>query len=259
MLLLYRWFWAPFVALQFLTHIPITFIPEWVYADDYIKKTSYIFYPMVGIIVGGIGALTFSVCSHIGLSVYSTAIITVVSTAIVTGAFHEDGAADTADALGPHKREDALRAMRDSRIGTFGTVALWALLTLKVSAVIAIPNHDIYKALIAAHILARWTPLPLALWIPYVQTTEGLGGQMTRFIIGKAALAGSILTVIAAFALFGYQCIPLLIAAIIITAITGIFYIRKFGGITGDCLGATNQITETLVLLLFSKGLHLYI
>ena len=73
--------------------------------------------------------------------------LTVVSSAIVTGAFHEDGLADVCDGLGPHTREDALRVMRDSRIGTFGGVGLWMLLTLiKHRAVASLPPSHLWAA-----------------------------------------------------------------------------------------------------------------
>ena len=245
---LQSWLWAPVVAIQFLTRIPIRGVPDWAYEDE-TRGKSFAFYPAVGVIVGAFGGLTALVASRLHLPSMACAILAVVSTATVTGALHEDGLADVADGLGPHNREDALKAMRDSRIGSFGTIALWALLTLKVVAISSLHDWSLCKAIIAAHVLSRWSSLPLSIALPYAQSTAGLGAKMAAALNVKFVVIASVIT--AALVLSTLNPIVAVrsgVVASIITFVTGLFYRKKFGGVTGDCLGATNQLVEVAVL-----------
>jgi len=192
----------------------------------------------------------------LGLPPLAGAVCAVAATAGVTGAFHEDGVADTFDALGPHTREDALRVMRDSRIGTFGTVALWAVLTLKASALIALPPHDIWRPLLCAHVLARWSSLPLAMFLPYAQETKGLGAGLASLATAREFVPATLLALLTVGLLSGPLHAALFVAATLaVILLTGTFYRNRFGGVTGDCLGATNQIVETVTLLMAAMSL----
>ena len=177
--------------------------------------------------------------------------LAVAATAMTTGAFHEDGLADTSDALGPHSREKALEVMRDSRIGTFGAVALWAVLTLKAAALAVLPPHSFWPVLLTAHVLARWSSLPLARWLPDARGAKGLGAGLAALINRRGLLMATVLMAVCLFALVGlHRSLWLLGSALTVLLLTGIFYRRRFGGVTGDCLGATNQLVETLTLLI---------
>ena len=244
-----EWLWAPIVAIQFLTRIPIRGVPDWAYEDGASRGKSFAFYPAVGVIVGTIGAGIASLCCWLHLPSMAGAVLAVVSMAMVTGALHEDGLADVADGLGPHNRDDALKAMRDSRIGSFGTIAIWALLTLKVVAIGSMQPGSLFKAIIAAHVLSRWSSLPLSLALPYAQSTPGLGAKMAAALSVKFVLLATVLTaalVLATLSPMAAVRCGLITGAL--TLLTGLFYRNKFGGITGDCLGATNQIVEAAVL-----------
>jgi len=244
-----EWLWAPIVAIQFLTRIPIRGVPDWAYEDGASRGKSFAFYPVVGVIVGAVGALMACASYAMHLPPMAAAILAVVPTAMITGALHEDGLADVADGLGPHNRDDALKAMRDSRIGSFGTIALWALLTLKVVAIGSMHPGSLFKAIIAAHVLSRWSSLPLSLALPYAQSTPGLGAKMVAALSVKLVLLATVIT--AALVLVALSPVVAVRCGLItgaVTFVTGLFYRGKFGGITGDCLGATNQIVETAVL-----------
>jgi len=244
-----EWLWAPIVAVQFLTRIPIRGVPDWAYEDGASRSKSFVFYPAVGVIVGAIGASMASISYWLHLPSMAAAILAVVSTAMVTGALHEDGLADVADGLGPHNRDDALKAMRDSRIGSFGTIAIWALLSLKVVAIGSIHPASLFKAIIAAHVLSRWSSLPLSIALPYAQSTPGLGAKMAAALSVKFVLLATLLTAALVLALLNPTvAVRCGLVAGAITFVTGLFYRSKFGGITGDCLGATNQIVEAAIL-----------
>lgn len=250
------WLWAPLIALQFFTRIPIRFIPDSVYAEDGGREKSFAFYPLVGVVVGLAGAGIMVVCHDLGLPKLASAILTIAVTVTITGALHEDGFADVADGLGPHDRDDALKAMRDSRIGSFGAIALWALLSLKAIALSSIAFENVGKAIIAAHVLARWSSLPMSKVPPEAQSTSGLGAQMAAAITLKSIALGTLLSVLIVIPALGIVTGARSgIAAVVVIVFTGLFYRSRFGGVTGDCLGATNQIIEVVTLFIVSRNL----
>lgn len=246
------WLWAPLIAVQFLTRIPILFVPDDAYdAPAEGRKKALVFFPLVGLIVGGVGAAVWCVATALRLPLLAAGVLTVTATAMATGAFHEDGVADTADALGPHSREKALEVMRDSRIGTFGSIALWAILTLKVAALGAIPVGPLVRVFLAAHVLARWSSLPLSLALPNAREPKGLGASLASLINGRGLAGATALMALTLFALLGFhRGAILLLDTLALIILTGLFYRNRFGGVTGDCLGATNQIVEAAVLLI---------
>lgn len=264
------WAWAPVIAIQFLTRIPLRGVPDWAYEDSAGRGKSFAFYPLVGALVGSIGATVLWLAHRLHLPPAASAIAAVLSTAAVTGALHEDGLADVADGLGPHNREDALKAMRDSRLGSFGTIALWGLLTLKVVAISSLSAESVCKAIIAAHVFARWSPLPLAKMMslsPFLvgergrgrvvsdaAATPGLGASMAAALSTGAVLMATLITAALTVPLLGPTAAERCgIGACLLIVATGLFYRARFGGITGDCLGATNQIVEVATLFLMLK------
>lgn len=247
------WAYAPAIAFQFLTRIPINFVPDDAFDEWGGRRAALVFFPLVGIVVGAIGGSIFDAISWIGLPAAAAAIGAVAATASTTGCFHEDGFADTADGLGPHSREAAFRAMRDSRIGSFGSMALWALLSLKVVALTSIASHSVLLVMVAAHAAARWSPLPLARFLPYVQETSGLGGGIAQLVGRREILLSTLLMLAIVMAVFQFSTLTALGVAISLTVLCGLFFRRRFGGVTGDCLGAANQVVETGLLLLASR------
>jgi adenosylcobinamide-GDP ribazoletransferase len=242
--------WAPFIALQFLTRIPIRFIPDWAY-DAGGRQAALIFFPLVGVIVGVIGASACLAARTCHLPSLACAIIAVAVTALTTGAFHEDGIADTFDAIGSHTRERALEIMRDSRIGTFGSIGLWVILALKSASIQTLPNADLFSTLICAHVLARWSSLPLARALPYARHTSGLGAGIAELISTRELIAATVIAaIIIGLAASPLRAVYFVIGSVLAILLTGSFYKSKFGGITGDCLGATNQIVEVIILLI---------
>ena len=251
------WLWAPLIAVQFLTRIPVRGVPDWAYDEAGGKRAALAFFPAVGILVATIAAGVYAAGTALGLNALAVAVLTVVSSAIVTGAFHEDGLADVCDGLGPHTREDALRVMRDSRIGTFGGVGLWMLLTLKASGIASLPPAHLWAALVAAHMLARWSSLPLSMALPYAREAKGANAGIAALVTGRETAIATLITIMVIWASLGVVHGSLLfLGAALVAAATGWFYKNKFGGVTGDCLGATNQLVEVATLLTAARLLH---
>jgi adenosylcobinamide-GDP ribazoletransferase len=213
-------------------------------------------YPVVGIVVGGIGGAAFWVGASLGLPPVLAAIWTLAAMLWTTGALHEDGAADTADGFGGGAtRERKLEIMRDSRIGAFGALALLLALSTRVAALTLLGRPAaVAGALIVAGALARSTMAGLLAALPPARA-DGLAaglhpaGATAAAACGIAALAGLLL-------------LPgrLAVTAIMATALSAVamrrLANRQVGGHTGDILGATEILTECVVLTIIASARH---
>jgi adenosylcobinamide-GDP ribazoletransferase len=167
---------------------------------------------------------------------------------LITGGFHEDGLADTADAFGGGwNREQALTILRDSRIGSFGALALVLSVLARFLLLSILPANRFTALVVSAHVLCRWTTLPLSYFLRSARESDGQGARIAQKISPTSFLIGTLLT----FAIVLYLMrrafwIPALVA-LVITTLSGLYYFRRIGGVTGDCFGATNQLTEIAV------------
>ena len=233
------------LAVHFLTRIPTPFDVD--YSPQRLLDASR-YYPLVGAIVGTVAATAYYV-TDLALPTTIAVIIATAATALLTGAFHEDGLADTFDGIsGGHDRNRALEIMHDSRIGTFGALALILVITLKIAALSSLSDTTtIIIALIAAHIISRTSIVIVQATSTYARETGIAGPQDQPFKPINTIIATlTALITIAALALILSPTAALLATA---GAITGHILIRlyfqpKLKGHTGDTLGATQQITE---------------
>jgi adenosylcobinamide-GDP ribazoletransferase len=174
-------------------------------------------------------------------------VLSVAATVLLTGALHEDGLADAADGFGGGATpERVLEIMRDSRIGSYGAVALVLAIITKLASLASLSRVEIMTALIAGHTLARWSSVPLLYRLPYLGTKGAAfsgGVTTTRLVIATVLGLG-----ICALALQRHALIPVLVSAVM-TAAAGAYFRRRLGGVTGDCLGATNQLVELATYL----------
>lgn len=255
------WLWPPLIALQFLTRLPVRGVPVSAYESESIRRRSLACFPTVGALVGLVGGLAALLVRRLGLPELVSGVVAVAATAAMTGALHEDGLADVFDSLGAHTKAKALEIMRDSRIGAFGSIALWTLLTLKALAIASLPSEYVLRIVVCAHMLSRWSSLPLALALRNARAGDGLAARFAEPLTWRELLAASLvawggtLLLLGATPLFTPlpNSLPSLKMVLVISCCllaTGAFYERRFGGVTGDCLGATNQIVEAAVLLL---------
>ena len=166
-----RWWGLLLVAVQALTRVPVH-APH----GDRLLRAAAVCFPIVGIGIGLFaGAVMLVATGH--LAALPSALLTIAAATLLTGALHEDGLADCCDALGAGSRQDALRIMRDSRIGAFGTVGLVLVLALRASLLAAVPAP--LPVLVAAHAASRfWMLVPGAL-LPYARD-HGMAGTLTR-------------------------------------------------------------------------------
>ncbi|WP_299899294.1 adenosylcobinamide-GDP ribazoletransferase [uncultured Aquimarina sp.] len=236
-----------FTALMFFTRIPC---PKWVNHDpEYLRKSSK-YFPLVGILVGGIGAIVFYGFSLL-FSTEIALLLSMASTIYTTGAFHEDGFADVCDGFGGGwTKEKILLIMKDSRLGTYGTVGILLVLAIKFSALRETETSYIPLILISGHSLSRFIATTLIYTHPYVRDTEDSKAKPAAKSMSLSMLLFSTLFGILPLVFFFN---PLICLAIIPMYISKMFLAAKFkkwiGGQTGDCAGAVQQLSEVVFYL----------
>ncbi len=233
---------APLAALQFLTRIPVplTYFPDGIFAR------SLAWFPLVGLLIGTLaGQLHRLLAAHLPRPI--AAVFTVTFLVALTGALHEDALADCADAFGlKHSAEKTIEILRDSRIGSFGGVALALSLTARVLLIAALPVERVLPFLIASATLARWSTLPLAL-LP-AAAASGQGARIAGRAPASVLLLGTASMLLILGLTLRWQALGVCGTAILLVFATGAFYLRRLGGVSGDCFGATNQLVEIAVL-----------
>jgi adenosylcobinamide-GDP ribazoletransferase len=237
---------AFFGAVRFFTRLPV---PAWVGHSAEGLNASARYFSAVGLLVGLIGGLVFAAAAALWPMPLAI-LLSMAATIYVTGAFHEDGLADTADGMGGGwTKEDVLRIMKDSRTGSYGVVAMALVLLGKFVALSQLPLVWIPAALVAGHSLSRFCATVLIAALDYVR--EDLQSKAkplaTRLSAGSLLVAGS-------FALAGlatcnfFSGTPLLLSGVGLAALVTLWLARKMkkrlGGYTGDLLGATQQASE---------------
>jgi adenosylcobinamide-GDP ribazoletransferase len=240
------------VALGFYTRLP--FPHDRAYGGEELARGSWAA-PVAGALVGAFGALAYALAHAVGLGPLPAAGLALVATLVVTGALHEDGLADTADAFGAGASPQArLAIMRDSRIGTFGACALILSIGLRWAALASVASPTrAAAALIAAHAAARAMPPLLMLLIPPARP-DGLSadaGMPPADSVAGAALLGLLALIVGLGFLKG-----LIAAALLALCLAGMrrLALDKVGGQTGDVLGALEQVCEAVVLLVAARS-----
>jgi len=207
-------------------------------------------FPLIGALVGGLGAGVYWLAVTIGLHPFVSATLAVAATVLVTGCLHEDGLADTADGFGGGGTKDRkLEIMRDSRSGAYGVAALLLSVLLRVGAIASLVEPGLVAAaLIAAHAAARATLPVFMLAVPRARQ-DGLSAAAGRPPLG-CVIAASMLGLLALALCLGPA--NALIAALVVVAAAGLMAwlsLRQIGGQTGDVLGAVEQVSEIAILL----------
>ena len=236
------------VAVQFLTRLPVPvlsgFEPSWM-------DKSIAYFPLVGSIVGAMSAIVWLAANQVWQPPIA-AILAIAAGIAATGAFHEDGLADTADGLGGGlTREKRLLIMKDSRIGTYGTVVLVTALALKVASLAVMSPWAGAVALLAAHTCGRIVPVVASKLVPYAGVSEG--AKIAPMIPTDRRLAFAVTTGLVP-ALF-IPFVPML-AALLVGVAASTWLLAKarklIGGQTGDVLGAAEQVFEVAVLIVLA-------
>lgn len=248
-----------FIALQFFTRLPI---PAWVGFEPQWLQQCARYFPAVGWLVGLFSAGTFGLALMIFPPTVA-ALFAIVASVWMTGGFHEDGWADTCDGLGGAvSREKALVIMKDSRLGTYGALGLVLILGLKVAALAALAERSAPLAwllLVWGHMASRLAPLLLMRSLPYAGDAEHakakpLATQISRGSLTAAVLMAAVFTLPMLAAPWPLPALLLLTGLPLLVAGLGVVGLhrwlrRRLGGYTGDNLGASQQLTEVLILL----------
>jgi len=238
------------LALQFLTVLPLK-IRKF---SEKKMASSMIFFPVSGLFLGlflsGIGRLLLM----LNFSPLALSIILVVALVILTGGMHLDGLSDTADAFfSGRPREEMLEIMRDSHIGVMGVLSLVSVMLLKIGFLFSVSAALKTTALLLMCVLSRWSAV-LAMFLFEYARMEGKAKVFIRGINLKVFLSSLAMVILLAFAIWRLK--GLLVLAIVAGCayLLGSFSRRKIGGITGDTLGATIELTETVVLFIMCIG-----
>ena len=228
-------------AIQYFTRLPM---PSWVGHSEARLQGTARYFSLVGVLVGGVGALAYWAASQV-LPAPLPAILSTAATILLTGALHEDGLADTFDGLGGGAtRERALVIMKDPRVGSFGVIALVLTLLLKIAALNSLPAAIVPLALIAGHAFSRACAISLLFVSNYVGSPEQSRAQPVARRMGSGEFFFA--TVVGMVPLLGcgiYGFVAGLFAIPVWLTLTR-WFMRRLGGFTGDTLGATQQLTE---------------
>jgi adenosylcobinamide-GDP ribazoletransferase len=234
------------VATQFLTRLPVR--PEGPVAMPDLARAVHLF-PLVGAGVGATGGLGYLLAALAGLPPFLASILAVAATVLLTGALHEDGLADTADGLAGQDRARALEIMADSRIGTYGTLALLLVLSARIGALAALADpFQVAMALVAAGAASR-AAMAVVMWHQPSARAKGLAaaaGQPERL---RVAAGCGLAVLIALLCLPIGKALAALLGLVLAAAVTAAFLGRKLGGCTGDTLGAVQQLGEVAFLM----------
>src|SRR5690606_40141015 len=240
-------------AFAFLTRLPVGPAPA---ALESGLATSVPMFPVVGALIGLSGGAVYALAFGLGLPPLPAAALALATTVWLTGALHEDGLADVADGFGGGRtRADKLAIMRDSRIGTFGTLALVLGLLARAGAIAALATPwAVLAALVSAGAVSRAALPPAMAMLPPART-DGLAAGAGRPHPARAAAAVLVGALIALLLLGHAAPAALLAGAIGALAVTWLAR-RQIGGLTGDVLGAIQQLTEIGLLLAAAAALR---
>jgi adenosylcobinamide-GDP ribazoletransferase len=206
--------------------------------------------PLAGLVVGVIGAVVYALAHRLGLTAWPAAALALAATLAASGCLHEDGLADTVDGFGGGQtRERKLEIMRDSRIGVYGVCALVVSILIRVGAIASLNDPGwVAAALIAAHGAGRAT-LPVLMHFVAPARPDGLAHEAGQPSREQAIAAGALGFVILFFCLgFEATVIAAVLLAIAVMVI-GRLSLSQIGGQTGDVLGALEQVSEIVILL----------
>jgi adenosylcobinamide-GDP ribazoletransferase len=230
-------------AVMFLTRLPVGRFHQF---RDEDLASSTVYFPVVGALIGLAGGLAL-LASAVTPS-FVAVLISMLLTICLTGGLHEDGLADSADGLiGGVDSRSRLEIMKDSRIGTYGALALWFSLTVKlvlVQSLLAVNLVTAVRTSVIAHCLGRAATVALLAGLPYVRSEPSKSSRFGNKVTFRQLAVVLVFATVLSLLVLGVQGVLCLAAAIVVTFVCGLYFKDKIAGITGDCLGAANQLVE---------------
>jgi len=251
------WLTEPFrnlaIATQFLSRLPTPALDlgnDAARHEAMARSTAY--FPLVGALIGASTGLTIWLAAHLW-SMGIAVLLGLAVEALVTGAFHEDAVADFCDAFGGGwTRDDVLRILKDSRVGSFGIVGLGLAFALRVGALASLEPSELLAVTMASGCLGRWAVLPAMWGLPPLADRAGLSRDVGRQIPFQRIVLGTLLAIPGCLAMGWLAPGRLGLALLGIVALTFwlVRYVkRRIGGMSGDCLGFLCYLAQVLVLL----------
>ena len=232
------------LAVQFLTVIPLKIRN----VNERKLVNSLIYFPVTGLLIGLVLAGLSSVLFALHFYELTVAIVLVVALAAITGGIHLDGLSDTFDALASGKdKEKCLEIMRDSHSGAMGVISIVCALLLKAGFIFSLGLHDYLPALILICVLSRWSMVSAIFLFPYARS-EGKAGVFMNNINLRIFLLATGIALVLTLLVWQIKGLLLFIIAGFVAWLFSKLITRKIGGITGDTLGAVNELVEILVL-----------
>jgi adenosylcobinamide-GDP ribazoletransferase len=242
--------WHDFrIAVGFLTILPLAPAAD---LDDHRAGLRFgaRAFPLAGLVVGVFGALVYAIANTLRLPPEAAAFIAIGAMTVFTGALHEDGLADMADgAMARESLEQRLAIMRDSRIGTFGTLALIIVVGIKAGTITAIGWADQVAPLLIGCAAASRAVLPALMRFMRPARSDGLAFAAGRPEENQVILASLLGFVLALLFLGPSAGLIAVIAGATAAALVGWIAKKRLGGVTGDVLGAAQQATEATMML----------
>ncbi|MFK7860159.1 MAG: adenosylcobinamide-GDP ribazoletransferase [Granulosicoccus sp.] len=242
-------------AVMFLTRLPVG---RYASGDSLVLVQAVRYFPLVGLIVALIMGSVLLLSSFV-LPLSAAVVLTLVVGVMSTGAFHEDGLADLADSAGAFDVSRKLDIMRDSRVGTYGSLGLILCIALRFVLILELATLDIglaVGALILAHSISRWSSAYLMATIDYARS-EAANKVVAQGVDTRVLLQASVcllLVIIITTVMISPLVYPWVYAALpvawLATSAFGTYFKSTFNGITGDCLGAANVVVELVCLTL---------
>jgi adenosylcobinamide-GDP ribazoletransferase len=246
-------------AVQFLTRVPLPGGMNRPDPDRTLLRAAVMFFPLVG---GIIGAFTGSVIA-LSLLFWPPVVavaLGLIAEALLTGGFHEDAVADCCDAFGGGwTRDDVLRIMKDSRVGSFGALGLVLAVSLRGGCLLSLPSELLVPAVAASAAVGRWAILVLMRAVPPVPHREGLSKDVGERIGGRDMAVGSLFALIALTAFAWAKPLAAVVGmatVVVVTLAYGWYVRRRIGGVTGDVLGTGCYLGQCVVLLAATGGVR---
>lgn len=234
------------LMIQFFTRIPINMEID-IKEDDFAKGIVY--FPVVGLVIAIFNVLTYLLFSKISTGLLPI-VMTVLANVLITGALHVDGLADTCDGIySARKKERMLEIMKDSRLGTNGAVAILFDLILRITLLSSVSETNIIKVILLTTIISKTMVAILAYISP--KRENGLGS----LFVGKVSIKNMLTTLficgISTFLNFGYMAFIIIGLNIVLMIIFRNYILKRLGVISGDILGAANEVSEIFILVIF--------
>lgn len=233
------------LQLQFFTRIPIPFSVKF---DEKQFAGSIVLAPVVGLLIGLVLAGVFYLFNLTGI-LHLAVLAAVISEVIITGGLHLDGLADTFDGIFSNRpKDEILKIMKDSRIGTNGVLALILVLASKSVLLFSISREFILPCLIIMPVLSRMNIVWAAGLALYARKEKGLAASIVNNTGAREILISSIIAAVPAIALLKRASAPCILSAILFVLLFTYYIKKRINGVTGDIIGAVIELSELVFL-----------